>query len=236
MQYLISFLEGIITFVSPCLLPLLPVYISFFVGGEAEAGKMKTLRGAAGFVVGFTSVFTLMGAFAGLAGGLLRAHHATINTITGTIIIFFGLYAVGAVQALFRLRAIAGLRLRFASRPSGRNLLSHKASSANTNLFSALLFGSVFAITWTPCVGVFLGSALMLASRQGSAGEGVAMLLCYCLGLGLPFLLCAVLLEQVKAAFSLINRHYQVINIVSGVFLIFIGTLIITGLFEGGSI
>ena len=98
--------------------------------------------------------------------------------------------------------------------------------------FSALLFGIVFAIGWTPCVGAFLGSALMLAASQGHVLEGVLMLLCYSLGLGIPFFVRAILIDRLKGAFGFIKRHYNVINIISGSFLIVIGALMATGLFD----
>jgi len=231
MQYLILFLEGIITFISPCLLPLLPVYISFFASGESNTDTKKILRGALGFVTGFSFVFTLLGAFAGFAGGLLRTHQLAFNVITGTAVILFGLQAVGVVQALLGTRVFKRLRIGNGG-GFGQKLLERSAGYANTHFFFASLFGSVFAIAWTPCVGVFLGSALMIASRQGSAVKGIVMLLCYSLGLGLPFLLCALLMEQVRTTLSFIKKHYGVINIVSGMFLIFIGILMITGLFD----
>lgn len=212
MQYVISFLEGIITFLSPCLLPMLPIYISYFAGG-GEGGVRKTLTGAAGFVLGFTAVFTLMGALAGTAGGFLREYQTAVNLVSGLVVVFFGLSFLGVCRvSLFR----------GSSRAVG---------TANTGFFSSALFGVVFSIGWTPCVGAFLGSALMLASQRGRAAEGTLMLLAYSLGLGIPFLLSAVLIGYLKSAFDWIKSHYRIINLISGSLLVLLGLLMATGIF-----
>ena len=210
MQYIIAFLEGIITFVSPCLLPMLPIYISYFAGGgERTAGK--TLKGALGFVTGFTIVFVALGALAGTVGSFLREYQTAVNIVTGLIVIFFGLNFLG----VFRLELFKG---------SSRSI-----NTQNMNFFTALLFGMIFSVGWTPCVGAFLGSALMLASQQAHVLEGMLMLLAYSLGLGIPFVLSAVLIDYLKTAFNWIKRHYKTINAVSGVLLVLIGILMATG-------
>jgi len=211
MQYIIAFLEGIITFVSPCLLPMLPIYISYFAGG-GERSTAKTLRNAVGFVMGFTSVFALLGALAGTVGSFLREHQTAVNIVSGLIVIFFGLNFLG----VFKLNLFKG------------GIKSFKTD--NMGFFSALLFGLVFSVGWTPCVGTFLGSALMLASNQAHVVEGVLMLLAYSLGLGIPFILSAVLIDYLKAAFNWIKRNYKIINAVSGGLLIVIGVLMATGM------
>ena len=210
MQYMISFLEGIITFISPCLLPMLPIYISYFAGG-GERSTGKTLTGALGFVTGFTVVFVAMGALAGTVGGFLKTHQTVVNLLSGLIVIFFGLNFLG----VFKLELFRG--------GSGR------MNTGNLNFFSAMLFGMIFSLGWTPCVGAFLGSALMLASQQGHVVEGMLMLLAYSMGLGIPFLLSAVLIDYLKSAFNWIKRNYKTINLVSGGFLILVGVLMATG-------
>ena len=210
MQYVISFLEGIITFISPCLLPMLPVYISYFAGGgQRTAGK--TLKGALGFVTGFTLVFVLMGTLAGTVGSFLREYQTVVNTLSGLVVVLFGLYFLG----VFKLTMFKG---------SGCSV-----KAGDMGYFSALLFGVIFSVGWTPCVGAFLGSALMLASQQGHVLEGTLMLLAYSLGLGIPFVLSAVLIDYLKGAFNWIKRNYGIINTVSGVLLILIGVLMATG-------
>ena len=212
MQYIILFLEGIITFISPCLLPLLPVYISYFAGGRSDTAGKKALPGAFGFIVGFSLIFVALGAFAGLAGAFLRQYQTALNIITGAIVILFGLNFLGIINIGFL------------------NSSRSRGQGSGSGFFSAVLFGIVFSISWTPCVGAFLASALLLASRQGSAIQGVLMLLCYSLGLGLPFLLSALLIERLKTTFTWIKNHYKIVNMVSGLFLVAIGILMLTGL------
>ena len=210
MQYLISFLEGIITFISPCLLPMLPIYISYFAGG-GERTTAKTLKGAVGFVTGFTIVFVMLGALAGTVGSFLREYQTTVNIISGLIVIIFGLNFLG----VFKLNIFKG------------NQRSVKTD--NMGFFSAMLFGIIFSVGWTPCVGAFLGSALMLASQQGHIAEGMLMLLSYSLGLGIPFILSAVLIDYLKSAFNWIKRNYKIINLISGILLVIIGIMMATG-------
>ena len=210
MPYLIVFLEGIITFLSPCLLPMLPVYLSYFAGG-GERSTRKTLAGALGFVAGFTAVFVLMGALAGTAGQLLQQYHTAVNIVCGAVVIFFGLCYLGVIKlTLFR--------------------GSSRTVNTQMGFGAAVLFGVVFSLGWTPCVGAFLGSALALASQQGHVLVGMAMLLAYSLGLGVPFVLSAVLIDRLKTAFDWVKRHYRVLNRVCGVFLIVVGVLMATGL------
>ena len=209
MQYAIAFLEGIITFISPCLLPMLPIYISYFAGG-GERSTARTLRGALGFVAGFTIIFSLMGALAGTVGGFLKTHQTAVNIVSGAIVVFFGLSYLG----VFKLNIFKG----------GRRM-----SPVSSGFFPSMLFGMVFSVGWTPCVGAFLGSALMLASQQGHVLEGVVMLLVYSLGLGIPFVISAVLIDYLKGAFDFIKKNYKVINSVCGILLIVIGIMMATG-------
>jgi len=210
MLYAILFLEGVITFISPCLLPMLPVYISYFAGGEGAAGQ-ASLRTPLGFVAGFTCVFVLLGAFAGFAGSLLTRHRMLADIIAGAIVILFGLNYLGVINIKF--------------------LNAQRTGSVKiTGFLSALLFGAAFSISWTPCVSAFLGSALMMASRQGTTSGGILLLLCYSMGLGLPFLLSALLINNLKSAFDFIKKHYKIINTVSGLLLVATGLLMATGL------
>lgn len=211
MQYLISFLEGIITFLSPCLLPLLPIYISYFAGEENQ-GTLRTLGNAAAFVCGFGAVFVALGAFAGTLGSLLTQHRTAVNWVTGLIVIVFGLNFLGVFQIGF---------LNRTRQASFRPARHHLASS--------FLFGVVFSVGWTPCVGAFLGSALMLASQQGTMMRGMFLLVLYTLGLGIPFLISAVLIDRLKSAFHWVKGHYQVITKVSGCLLVVVGICMCLG-------
>lgn len=210
MQYLICFLEGIITFISPCLLPMLPVYITYFAGG-GERNNVKTLTNAIGFVLGFTTVFVILGAMAGSFGSVLKSHQTLVNIISGIIIVIFGLSYMG----LFRISFFKG-------RSKGVKL-------DNLGFITSYIFGAAFSVGWTPCVGVFLGSALVLASQQGTAFSGLVMLLCYSAGLGVPFIVSAVLIDNLKSAFGFIKSNYRIINTVCGLFLVLVGLLTATG-------
>ncbi len=211
MQYFISFLEGIITFISPCLLPMLPLYISYFAGGGEKSTK-KVIINALGFITGFTVIFVLMGALAGTFGRLLIEYNTVVNVITGLIVVFFGLNFIG----IFNFNIFKGSKF---------------SKTDNLNFFSSVLFGIVFSVGWTPCVGAFLGSALMLAASRSNIVQGVIMLFLYSLGLGIPFFVSALLIDKLKGAFSFIKKHYSIVNTVSGILLITVGILMATGLF-----
>lgn len=214
MSYLASFLEGIITFISPCLLPMLPIYLAYFAGGERRGGT-ATIKNALGFILGFTVVFVAMGAMAGSIGGLLRQYQTIVNVICGGAVILLGLNFLGVIN----LGIFKGAGAKMQQKPVG--------------FASSLVLGVVFSLGWTPCVGAFLGSALMLASQQGHALQGMLMLLAYSAGLGIPFLLSALLIDQLKGAFDAIKRHYSLINTVSGVLLVCLGLLMATGAMTG---
>lgn len=217
MHFLVTFLEGIITFISPCLLPLLPVYISYLAGGLSGRAHStgRTIIKSLGFILGFTIIFVVLGAAFGTLGRLLSRYQTWVNIIAGLIIIFFGITYTGLIRWNPFLKV------------KGPDLGQTASSS---DFFGALIFGLVFSVSWTPCVGTFLGSALLLASQQGSALTGILLLLCYSAGLGVPFLICSVLLDRLSGAISWIKKHYRIINIICGIFLIVIGILIATGL------
>ena len=210
MQYVLLFIEGIITFISPCLLPLLPVYISYFAAGEAN--KRRTLTNALGFSLGFTLVFVILGAFAGTFGRLLGDYAVIVNIVTGLVVIVLGLNFTGLINIKFLKKTVSG-----------------SANTKNLTFFSSVLFGIVFSIGWTPCVGTFLASALALASNQGGTVNGMLMLLVYSLGLAVPFVASALLIDRLKGMFDFIKKNYKLINILSGALLIIMGILMATG-------
>lgn len=209
MQYFITFLEGIITFISPCLLPMLPVYISYFSGGEEDT--KQTLKNSVGFVLGFSFVFILLGAFAGTFGRFLSNYRTLVNIITGCFVIILGLNFMGI------------LNIGFLNQTKKLNY-EHR-----TGAFTSFIFGVVFSIGWTPCVGAFLGSALLLASTQGSVVQGILMLVFYSIGLGIPFILSALIIDKLKGIFDFIKRHYRIINLISGGILVVVGIMMATG-------
>jgi cytochrome c-type biogenesis protein len=214
MKYFILFLEGITAFISPCMLPMLPVYLGYFAGQEEN--RRKTLLNAVGFVCGFTLVFVLLGAFSGSLGVFVFKNKRIINTVFGTLLILLGLNYAGILKIGF-LNSIFGHSLGF--------------KKANLNFFSSLLFGILFSAGWTPCVGTFLGSALMLAANSQTVSKGIFMLFVFSMGLGIPFILSAVIIDRLKSAFDFIKRNYRIINLFSGILLAILGILMIAGLF-----
>jgi len=216
MQYAQLFLEGIITFISPCLLPMLPIYIAYFAGKSDSEALPHTLANAIGFVIGFTIVFVTLGAFAGIVGGFLHEYTTAVNIVTGFIVVILGLGYLGV------------LRLPMFSFGSGA---MHRITAKPLTFASSILFGVVFAVAWTPCVGAFLGAALLRASAQGEVAGGMAMLFVYSMGLGLPLIASAVLINRLKGAFDFISRHHRVVTVVAGTMLVVIGILMMTGLF-----
>lgn len=222
MDYLATFLEGIVTFVSPCILPMLPLYLAYFAGDASDAvgsGASASQRNGrvlvrvAGFVLGFTIVFVALGALAGTLGALLVQHEAVVNVVCGVIVVVFGLHYAGLLRVPFLDRTV-----------------KPQAEVRPRTFFSSMVFGIVFSIGWTPCVGVFLGSALALAAAQGSVARGVLLLLCYSLGLAVPFAISAVAIEKLAGAFDVIKRHYRAINLVCGLLLVAMGVAMATGL------
>lgn len=210
MQYFISFLEGVISFISPCLLPMLPIYVSYFAAGNEATGK-TTLKNALGFVLGFTLTFVALGLFFGVLGSFLLNYAVVVNIILGGIVILFGLGFMGVIKPLFSLNN------------------ANRAGVENLSFLKAVAFGMIFSVSWTPCVGAFLGSALAMASASGSALQGTMMLLCFSAGLGIPFILSALLIDKLKGAFNFIKRNYKAINFVCSLFLVIIGLLMMTG-------
>lgn len=212
MQYLIVFIEGIVTFISPCLLPLLPLYVSYFAAGDIKNTKSKALYNSLGFVLGFTLVFVSLGAFAGTLGQFILRYGTIFNLVSGGIIVLFGLSFLG----LFKLPM---LQLNKKNTDHAIFLTPYKS----------ILFGIVFSISWTPCVSAFLGSALVLASQQGSIIKGILMLLLFSAGLGIPFVASAILIDRLKSTFDFLKKHHRIINYASGGLLILLGVLMMTG-------
>ena len=206
MNVLQTFLEGLISFVSPCMLPMLPVYVTYFSAGEA--GKMGMFARAFAFMVGFTVVFVSLGVFAGSLGSALAAHRTAVNIVCGVLVILFGLGYLG----LFR--------LPFSGMKSGRT---------PTGVVSAFVFGLIYSVSLTPCVGAFLGAALMQAASDGGAVQGAILLLAYSLGLGVPFVLSAVLLNRFRTMFGFIKSRYNIINPICGALLIAFGAWMVAG-------
>ena len=208
MQYVITFLEGIISFISPCMLPMIPLYISYFSGDSDN--RSKALPRAIAFVCGFTLIFCILGVFASSIGVLLSEYQVFVNSFCGIVVVLFGLSYLNVIHISF-----------FKGINKEKNI---------KNIFSAFIFGIIFSINLTPCVGAFLGSALMMASISSTVLEGMLLLLTYSLGLGIPFVVSAILIEKLKNTFNVIKKHYEIINIICGIFLIILGILMALGI------
>ena len=208
MQYFLTFLEGFISFISPCMLPLLPVYLSYFAGKNND--KKKVIPGAVSFVLGFSLVFCILGVLAGTVGDFLSSHRTIVNIVSGLCVIVFGL----SYLEIIPLKFLKGMNSKY--NPDG--------------VISAFVFGMIFSVNLTPCVGAFLGSALMLAASSGGMLKGLLLLVVYSSGLGIPFIVSAVLIDKLKGAFSFIKKHYKIINTICGLFLVVIGILMSFGL------
>ena len=197
---------------------MLPLYVAYFAGGANEGGDgqksttLRTLGCAAGFVLGFGLVFVLLGAASGTIGSLVVAHRRALDVVCGTVVAVLGLNYLGVLHVGALDRTV---RLQTSVRPRG--------------IASSVAFGIVFAVGWSPCVGTFLSAALGLAASSGSALHGVGLLVCYSLGLGLPFVLSAILLDQLEAALGWVRQRQELIDRVCGVVLVAMGLFMAAG-------
>lgn len=241
-----AFLAGFISFVSPCVLPLVPAYIGYLGGtavttaGTTQRSHYITFVHALFFVLGFTSIFVLLGATASAVGQLLNQQVYTIQKIGGVIVILFGLHMMGLFTALE-----GAIQARPAWRESivGRALLPilrwfnsllytekrvHMQTNPGLGFFSSFLVGIFFAAGWTPCVGPILGTILLAASSAESVTRGTIVLTAYSLGLGIPFLLTGLLLESMTGLLRRARPYLGIISFISGLFLIYVGFLLFT--------
>ena len=209
MDYILTFLEGIASFISPCLLPMVPIYISYFIG-EDENNNKKAILNSVGFVLGFTAVFLILSIFASQLGSILSTNIRYIKIFFGIIIILFGLNYMGL------------LNIKFLNKSKVKSM-----NTKNFNFLKAMLFGILFSVSWTPCIGTFLSSALLLIAREQDMLKGIILMLLYSIGLGIPFIISAILIEKLKNIFDFIKKHYDVIKRISGVILIGAGIYII---------
>lgn len=215
MEAVMVFLEGILAFLSPCILPTLPVYLVYLAGQEQEeTNNKKLVINTLGFILGFTLIFVTLGATATGLGRLLSQNKLMVQRISGLVIIFFGLHYMGVLKI-----GVLNREKRF------------EAKTNNLNFFRSVLFGMAFSFGWTPCIGTFLGSALMLAANQATIFHGIFLLFLFSLGLGVPFFITALLFNKLKGAFDFLKKHFSVITKVSGLFLIIMGLLMAFNLF-----
>ncbi|MFZ1464893.1 MAG: cytochrome c biogenesis protein CcdA [Anaerolineae bacterium] len=241
-----AFVAGLISFVSPCVLPLVPAYIGYLGGtavttvGTTERNSYVTFLHAIFFVLGFTAIFVLLGATASALGQLLNQQVYAIQRVGGVIVILFGLHMMGLFTALER-----AIQARPAWRDSAVGQVAlpvlgwfnsllyterrvHVQTRPGLGFFSSFLVGIFFAAGWTPCVGPILGTILLTASSANSVTRGIVVLTAYSLGLGIPFLLTGLLLESMTGALRRARAYLGVISFISGLFLVYIGYLLFT--------
>ena len=209
MEFLFTFLEGIASFISPCVLPMLPIYISYFAGKE-DSKTSRALLNSIGFVIGNTIIFILFAIIASYAGALALGIQKYIKILFGVVIIILGLNYMGI------------LKIKFLNK---ENRIKKKID--DFTFFKTILFGMMFSISWTPCIGSFLGSALLLIANKQNILQGILLMLVYSIVFGIPFIISAVLIEKLKNFYNLIKKNYKIIKIISGVLLIVMGVYVI---------
>lgn len=201
MMYVLLFLEGLASFISPCVLPMLPLYLSYLTAKDDN----KVIKNSIGFILGFTITFVILGLLSSTIGTYLTGYMYYIKIVFGLFIVLLGLNYMNLIKLPF-INKEAKINFKF----------------KNQNFFESLLFGLVFSITWTPCVGVFLGTALMQVMENGNIVNGAISLLIYSLGLAIPFLLSSLLIKKFNN-FEFIKKHYNIVINISGIILIIFG-------------
>ena len=212
--FFIALLGGVASFASPCVLPLLPAYLSFVSGlsvEETKKGNRKVLWGTLGFVLGFSTVFILLGAGFSFAGALV-SNRQVLRYVGGGLLLLLGAVLVGLAVPRFMQRDVRPFLDKAPKGPAG-----------------AFLVGAGFALGWTPCVGPILGAILTMAAESGDPAAGALLLFAYSLGMGIPFMVAGLFVGWALRAFERIRRHMRVIQIISGVILIVYGALLLAG-------
>ncbi|QIQ03319.1 cytochrome c biogenesis CcdA family protein [Streptomyces liangshanensis] len=213
----LAVLAGLVSFFSPCVLPLVPGYLSYVTGISgtdlAEARRGRMVAGSSLFVVGFSAVFVSGGALFGYFGSELQAQRDVLSKVLGVLMLLMGAFFLGLMPWLTQ------REFRFHRRPV-------------SGLVGAPLLGALFGIGWTPCMGPVLGAVQTLAFQQGTAGRGAILTVAYCLGLGLPFILAAVAFRKALGAFGWIKRHYTWVMRIGGGMMIATGLLLVTGAWD----
>ncbi|WP_330338453.1 cytochrome c biogenesis CcdA family protein [Streptomyces sp. NBC_00557] len=213
----VALLGGLVSFFSPCVLPLVPGYLSYVTGVAgtdlAEARRGRMVGGAALFVLGFSAVFVSGGALFGFFGSTLREYQGTLSRVLGVLMIVMGVFFMGLVPWLTQ------REFRFHKRPAA-------------GLIGAPVLGALFGIGWTPCIGPTLASVNLLSMNQSSAGRGAVLMIAYCVGLGVPFVLAAIAFRKVLGAFGWVKRHYVWVMRIGGTMMIVTGVLLLTGAWD----
>jgi len=234
-----AFAAGVISFLSPCVLPLVPAYVAHLTGvataPEAAAGRRESLSHAVAFVLGFGLVFTVIGASVGLAGGLVRDELPTLEKLAGVFLVVLGLNLMGVIRVpwLYRtyqlsLGSPGGPALAFAGggTAGGATTATLVVQSTALSYARSLGFGSAFAIAWTPCIGPVLGAILTLAAASTTVHQGAYLLLAYSAGLALPFLVAGYALGGVTAVLRRFGRYLAALELAAGAVVVLVGILV----------
>lgn len=226
---LVAFLAGIVSFASPCCLPLVPVYVSYMVGSGVEGPAIRRRAAflqALAFVGGFTVVFAALWASVGLVGYFLRDYAWLLRQVGGALLVFMGLHVAGiiTISALYR-------DVRLPMRRMGIGDASGSGGERRPSYSRSALLGVVFAAGWTPCIGPVLGGIIGLATVSASAGQGTLLLVAYALGLGIPFVLVAMGATAVSARLRWFRAHHVGVSLATGGMLVAVGFLMITNTF-----
>ena len=227
---LIAFLGGIVSFASPCCLPLVPAYVGYMVGTTADDGTARRRAAfyqALAFVLGFSAVFITLWASVGLIGYMLRDYVGILRQLGGAVLVFMGLHVAGVINisALYR-------EVRLPVGPlSGASLGFGRAAPSTPSYRRSALLGIVFAAGWTPCIGPILGGIIGLASVSASVAEGTVLLVAYAAGLAIPFILVAVGATAVSHRLGWLRDHHTAVSTVTGTMLVLVGFLMITNTF-----
>ena len=227
----LAFLAGIVSFASPCCLPLVPVYVSYMVGttpADSLTARRVAFKQALAFVLGFTIVFVALGASVGLLGLFLREYTSILRQVGGVVLIVMGLHVAG----LIRISAL----YRQVSVPAGRVLPKSETGDGTVKVMApsyarSTMLGVVFAAGWTPCIGPMLGGIIGMATQSSTPVQGLILLVVYALGLGVPFILVAVGATAVSSKLLWFRRHEAAVSLATGAMLILVGFLMITNLF-----
>ena len=209
MDYVFTFIEGLASFISPCILPMLPIYISYFIGKDNKKVS-KAIINSIGFVLGFTVIFILLSILASSFGGIISNNIKYIKILFGIIIILLGLNYMELIK------------IKFLNKTKSSN-----RKAKDLNFIKSMIFGMLFSISWTQCIGTFLASALLLIAKNQDMVKGIILMLVYSIGLGIPFIISAALLEKLKEVFNFVKKHYDVIKKISGIILIIMGIYMI---------
>ncbi|MDQ3068488.1 MAG: cytochrome c biogenesis protein CcdA [Acidobacteriota bacterium] len=216
-----AFGAGFLSFISPCVLPLIPGYISYISGMSLDemrtadaSARRRLMTATLAFILGFSLVFMAMGASASAIGALLLEHRRAVSKVAGAVLVIFGLHLAG----LFRIKWLdKDTRMQTSRKPA--------------TPLGALVVGTAFAFGWTPCIGPILSAILTIAGSKSTVGEGVLLLAVYSAGLGVPFFLTSLAIDRFFTASGRIRRYYRAIELTAGVMMIILGVLIFTGRF-----